>query len=94
VSESLTDRIQHRRLMVVEIDRERGRLRVKGAECNDLSCHAETVVITEDGTPAGIDALYPGDIVRIEEDVAASGVAVARVVVLRRVWERIASPEL
>jgi hypothetical protein len=78
----------------VEVDRQRGRLRVKGAICRDLSCHARTIVVTEDGTLAGVDALYPGDIVRIEEDVADGGAPVARVVVLRRVWERIASPEL
>ena len=91
---SLTDRVQARRLMVVEVDRDRGRLRVKGADCSDLSCHADTIVVTEDGTLAGVDALHPGDIVRIEEDSTERGVAVARVVVLRRVWERIASPEL
>jgi hypothetical protein len=80
--------------MVVEVDREGGRLRVKGADCTDLSCHAETVVVTEDGSLAGVDALYPGDIVRVEEGGPVGGSSVARVVVLRRVWERIASPEL
>ena len=80
--------------MVVEVDRDRGRLRVKGESCSDLSCHAQTVVVTEDGRVAGVDALYPGDIVRIETGTADDGAAVARVVVLRRVWESIASPEL
>ena len=91
---SLTDRLQQSRLMIVEVDREGGRLRVRGAACSDLSCHARTVVVTEDGSLAGVDALNPGDIVRIEEDATEGGVTVARVVVLRRVWERIASPEL
>jgi hypothetical protein len=91
---SVTDRLQQDRLMVVEVDREHGRLRVKGAGCTDLSCHERTLVITEDGTLAGVDALNPGDIVRIEEDVTDGGARVAKVVVLRRVWERIASPEL
>ena len=94
MTESFTDRLQQTRLMVVEIDREHGRLRVKGEACSDLSCHARTIVLTEDGTIAGVDALYPGDVVRIETDVADDGVSVARVVVLRRVWESIASPEL
>jgi hypothetical protein len=94
VTDSITDRLQQSRLMVVEVDRERGRLRVKGAACSDLSCHDRTVVVTEDGSPAGVDALNPGDIVRIEEEVAEGEVMIARVVVLRRVWERIASPEL
>jgi hypothetical protein len=94
VTDSITDRLQQSRLMIVEVDRARGRLRVKGAACSDLSCHARAVVVTEDGSLAGVDALNPGDIVRIEEDVAEGRVMVARVVVLRRVWERIASPEL
>ena len=94
MSESLTDRLQQTRLMIVEVDRERGRLRVKGETCTDFACHARTIVLTEEGTLAGIEALYPGDIVRLEEEVAADGLAVAKVVVLRRVWEAIASPEI
>jgi hypothetical protein len=77
--------------MVVEVDRDHDRLRVKGAGCRDLSCHTHAVVVTEDGRLAGVDTLKPGDIVRVEED--GDG-GVARVVVLRRVWEGIASPEL
>ena len=94
MNDSITARLQHTRLMVVEVDRDQGRLRVKGEACSDLSCHAQTVVVTEDGGVAGIDALYPGDIVRIESAETDSGAPVARVVVLRRVWESIASPEL
>lgn len=94
MTDSFTDRLQQTRLMVVEIDREHGRLRVKGEACSDLSCHEQLIVLTEDGTIAGVDALYPGDIVRVETDVAAEGTPVAKVVVLRRVWESIASPEL
>ena len=94
MNENLTEQLQQTRLMVVEVDREHGRLRVKGEACSDLSCHARTIVLTEDGTITGVDALYPGDIVRVETDVAEDGVSVAKVVVLRRVWESIASPEL
>ena len=94
MSESLTDRLQQTRLMIVEVDRERGRLRVKGATCTDFVCHERTIVLTEEGALAGIEALYPGDIVRLEEEAAADGLAVAKVVVLRRVWEAIASPEI
>jgi hypothetical protein len=90
VSESLTDRLQQTRLLVVDVDRERGILRVRGEGCSDLSCHSRTIVVTEDGREAGVDALYPGDIIRIETDADA---AAARIVVLRRVWEGIASPE-
>lgn len=94
MNESLTDRLQQTRLMIVEVDHERGRLRVKGETCTDLVCHARTIVLTEEGSLAGIEALNPGDIVRLEEGVAADGLPVAKVVVLRRVWEAIASPEL
>lgn len=90
MTQSLTDWLQQSRVMVVEVDGEHGRLRVKGEACSDLSCHEQTVVITEDGLEAPVDALNPGDIVRVEE--GASGVG--RIVVLRRVWEQIASPEL
>ena len=91
---SLTDRLQDNRFMVVEVDREHGRLRVKSDGCADLSCHARTIVIAEDGSETDVGALYPGDIVRIESADDADGGVVARIVVLRRVWEGIASPEL
>ena len=92
MSDSLTDRLQQTRLIVVDVDRERGRLRVRSDGCTDLSCHTHTIVITENGEAAGVDALYPGDIVRIESD--DDGEGAARIVVLRRVWEGIASPEV
>lgn len=90
MTQSITDWLQQSRVMVVAVDRDHGRLRVKGATCSDLACHEQTVVVTEDGVEAAVDALNPGDVVRIEE--GDSGVA--RIVVLRRVWEQIASPEL
>ena len=93
MSDSLTDRLQQQRLMVVAVDRERRLLRVKGEACRDLACHAQIVVITEDGVQADIEALYPGDIVRIDTQLD-DGLPVERIVVLRRVWEGIASPEL
>ena len=88
--QSITDWLQQSRVTVVEVDRDRGLLRVRGDGCSDLSCHERTVVVTEDGLEAPLDALNPGDLVRVDE----TGSGVARVVVLRRVWEAIASPEL
>ena len=90
MTQNITDWLQQSRVMVVEVDRGHGRLRVKGMTCSDLSCHDQTVVVTEDGLEASIDSLNPGDIVRIEE----GDPGVARIIVLRRVWEQIASPEL
>ena len=93
MSDSLTDQLQQQRLMVVAVDRDRGLLRVKGEACRDLACHVHTVVITEDGVHADVDALYPGDIVRIDTQLG-EGLPVEKIVVLRRVWEGIASPEV
>jgi hypothetical protein len=90
MTQSLTDWLQQSRLTVVAVDPVRHRLRVKGEGCSDLSCHERTVVITEDGVEAPLTALNPGDVVRLDE--TAHGVA--QIVVLRRVWEQIASPEL
>jgi hypothetical protein len=90
MTQSLSDRLQQERVTVVEVDPDHGRLRVKGDGCSDLSCHDRTVVITEDASEAGLEALNPGDVVRIE----TVATRVARIVVLRRVWEQIASPEL
>lgn len=90
MAQSLTEWLQQSRVMVVEVDPEHGRLRVKGETCSDLSCHEQTIVVTEDGVEAPVQALNPGDVVRIEE----GDRGVARIVVLRRSWEQIASPEL
>lgn len=90
MTQSYTEWLQQSRLTVVAVDPDHHRLRVKGESCTDLSCHERTVVITEDGVEAPLAALNPGDVVRIDE--ADRGVA--RIVVLRRVWEQIASPEL
>jgi len=90
MTQGFTDWLQQSRVMVVAVDPAHGRLRVRGESCSDLTCHERTVVLAEDGRDLPLDALNTGDIVRIDE--GASGVA--RIVVLRRVWEAIASPEL
>ena len=90
MTQSYTDWLQQSRVTVVSVDPLEHRLRVKGEGCSDLSCHERTVVITEDGVEAPLDSLNPGDVVRIDE----AGRSVAKIVVLRRVWEQIASPEL
>jgi len=46
-------------------------------------------VVTDDGTAPDLAALNAGDIVRVEE---RSGRA-ERIVVVRRVWEELTSPE-
>jgi hypothetical protein len=92
MSQSLTDWLQQSRLLVVEVDKDRGRLRVRGPqdECTELSCQAQTLVVSEEGATADLEALNPGDIVKVESRAGHP----ERIIVLRRAWEEWASPEL
>jgi hypothetical protein len=91
MSRSLTDWLQQSRLVVVGVDPEQHRVRVKteAEACTDLSCSERTLVVTDEGTGPDLTALNPGDIVKIEE---SSG-RPERIVVVRRVWEELTSPE-
>lgn len=91
MTQSLTDWLQQSRLVVVGVDAERRRIRVKseGEACTDLSCSERTLVVTDEGAGDDLAAINPGDIVRIED---ASGQP-ERIVVVRRVWEELTSPE-
>jgi hypothetical protein len=88
---SLTDWLQKTRLTVVEVDPARRRLRVRGEAdaCSELACGERTVVLAAEGG-GGLEALNPGDIIKVEP---ANGGA-QTIVVLRRAWEEIASPEV
>ena len=92
MTQSLTEWLRDSRVMVVEVDRGKGRLRVKGDAdaCSDISCSEGTVVVTDDEAHATLDTLNPGDIVRVESTPGQP----RRIVVLRRVWEELTSPEL
>ncbi|HSF05344.1 MAG TPA: hypothetical protein VLG10_06085 [Methylomirabilota bacterium] len=91
MAESLFENLQAGRLTVVEILKEAGRLRVKGpAEaCTDVACGAETVVEASEGPTGGLEALLPGDIIRLEPRPSGG----QRIVVVRRVWDELTSPE-
>ncbi|WP_410962815.1 hypothetical protein, partial [Salmonella sp. SAL4446] len=67
MSQTLTDWLRHSRLVVVDIQRELGRVRVRSEEsgCSDLTCGAQAVVVDETGTSGGLDTLNPGDVVKI-----------------------------
>jgi hypothetical protein len=92
MTQSLTDWLQQSRLMVVEVNRREGRLRVRGADdaCTELTCRDQTLVVSDEGGVGDLSALNPGDIIKIEP---ATGHP-AKIVVLRRAWEEWASPEL
>ena len=89
--QGLTEWLQKSRLTVVEVDRAHGRLRVRGDAdaCSELSCGEHTVVVSDEG-PASLGALSPGDIVKVE---STTGHA-EKIVVVRRAWDEIASPEV
>jgi len=91
MSHSLTDWLQQSRLVVVGVDVERRRVRVKGLgeACTDLSCSERTLVVTDEGIRPDLSALNAGDVVKIEN---AAG-RPERIVVVRRVWEELTSPE-
>lgn len=90
MTQSLTDWLQQSRMVVVAVDPVLRRVRVRGegAICSDLACADTTLVMTEDG-PAGLETLNAGDIVRVEPSPGAT----QRIVVVRRVWEELTSPE-
>ena len=91
MSQSLTDWLQQSRFVVVAVDPFRRSVRVKGQAnaCSDLTCSERTVVVTEDGTGPDLAALNAGDIVKVEETAGRA----ERIVVVRRVWEELTTPE-
>ena len=91
MSQSLTDWLQQSRFVVVAVDPARRSLRVKGeAEmCTDLSCSERTLVVSDEGTAPDLTALNAGDVVKIEEKAGRP----ERIVVVRRVWEELTTPE-
>ena len=92
MTQSLTEWLQQSRLMVVAVDKNKGRVLVKdhADACTELSCHERTVVVSDEETGRNLEALNAGDIIKVE---SAAGRA-EKIVVLRRVWEELGSPEL
>ena len=92
MTESFTDWLQSSRLVVVAVDKGQGRVRVRSAQdvCTDLACHDATLVVSDDdGQQRDLDGLNPGDIVKVE----SAGTRTNRIVVVRRVWDELSSPE-
>jgi len=88
---SFTEALQRDRHIVVSVDASRGAVRVKGPAdaCTDLTCSEQTLVVADDGARAGLATLNAGDIVRLE----GPGGRPERIVVVRRVWDELSSPE-
>ena len=92
MTQSLTDWLQQNRLVVVAVDPAANRVRLKGAAdvCTDVSCAEATVVLTDESARAGLEALNAGDIVRLDGGTPGRP---ERIVVVRRVWDELTSPE-
>jgi hypothetical protein len=90
VAQSITDWLHESRLTVVAVDPGARRIRLRGiAEaCTDVTCSGEAEVVADDVT-GGLEALCPGDIVRVESRAGAAH----RILVVRRVWDEFSSPE-
>ena len=88
---SFTESLKKDRHIVVAVDPSRGRVRLKGFAdaCTDLSCSESTLVVSDEGTRADLAVLNAGDIVRLE----GPGDRPERIVVVRRVWDELSSPE-
>jgi C4-type Zn-finger protein len=89
---SLTDSIQQDRHIVVAVDPTSRTIRIKGAAdaCTDLSCSEQTLVVSDDaGVRTDLAALNAGDIVKLEGPLDRPH----RIVVVRRVWDELSSPE-
>lgn len=88
---SFTESLQKDRHVVVSVDTARGTVRVRGVAeaCTDLSCSENTLVVSDDATCADLAMLNAGDIVRLEGPDGRP----ERIVVVRRVWEELSSPE-
>jgi hypothetical protein len=89
---SLTDWLQQNRLVVVSVNASTRHVRLKSAAdvCTDVSCSEQTVVVGDENGVTGLDALNAGDIVRLDGGTPARP---ERIVVVRRVWEELTSPE-
>ena len=66
MSQSLTERLQSVRLTVVAVDPVHGRLRVRGEAdvCSEITCGEQTLVVSDEGR-GGLEALQPGDTVKV-----------------------------
>ncbi|HYS17649.1 MAG TPA: hypothetical protein VET45_12065 [Candidatus Binatia bacterium] len=91
MAQSLTESLRKNRLIVVAVDQASGRVRVKeeSEACTDLSCSKETLVVSDQGISADLQTLNPGDIVKLEGKTGSP----QRIVVVRRVWDELTSPE-
>ena len=91
MTQGFTDSLLQERLIVVAVNKPGGRVRVKSADdvCSELSCSGGTEVCCDEGTSADLESLNPGDVVKLEGPAGRP----ERIVVVRRAWDELTSPE-
>ncbi len=92
-AESLTDRLQARRMTVLEVKKEAGQiycLEASGLRVVEFKNGAVPLVITDSGQQADLSLLHPGDLIKVERKDGRA----QKIVILRHPWDEIASPEL
>jgi hypothetical protein len=92
MTHGVTEWLQQSRLVVVAVDPDHGRVRVKtdAETCADLSCGEGVLVVADDQAGHDLATLNPGDVIKVTPSTAQP----ETIVVVRRVWEELASPEL
>ncbi len=91
--EEFTEALQKSRAMIVGVNGSQVILKGDDDVCSTLSCHEETRVVTEEGESRDLGQLLPGDIVKVETGEHGGQSAPSKIVVLRRAWREIESPE-
>ena len=88
---SLTDSLRQNRFTVVEVDKARGRLRVKNAGdvCTDVTCGGGVTIVADEEQTQDLDKLNPGDIITMEQKDGRA----QHIVVVRHMYEEYSSPE-
>ncbi|MBI2371332.1 MAG: hypothetical protein HYV08_14070 [Deltaproteobacteria bacterium] len=94
--DGLTAELLRSRATVVEVGSEAGTLQLQEADgaCRSLRCHPQVEVLGEEGEPLDLQALHPGDVVKVEAAPGGPEQGVRRITVLRRFWTEWGSPEL
>ena len=91
MAQSFTESLLKNRMIVVAVDHTSRHVRVKEASevCTDLTCSGETLIVSDEGSSTDLQTLNPGDIVKLEGKTGSP----QRIVVVRRAWDELTSPE-
>ena len=89
--QSLTEWLQQDRFTVVAVSPETNTIRIRDVtdQCTEFACGEPPLVVGDDVAGEGLAALGAGDVIRIDERPGEP----RRIVLVRRSWDEIGSPE-